>query len=246
MGDAPKKFYNTVKRLAAKIEISQTPVPGFIMGLSGTDSIVAFMICYEALELTGRGDRMYGVHYVRQGDKQQGWFIREIIPFLQMVCPKARIEVAVPLGGNRDQQRWADLSLRSLNEVIWDEVTPLEPGKNYWVVNTINATEWELGSYSNSSRLASLSPIRSIWKSEVLEICSALEVPSIALEYARLPDCLCGRAELAASNIELIDDILRMRLDPTKHDPELLKQLFSFIAEEKKYNGFKQRGTFVV
>lgn len=254
---AINKFHGLINRLDQKIGLSQTPVPGFIMGLSGTDSAAAVMMLYSALQQRDMlfPRRLKVMHYVNVFRHKPTWVETHLIPWLQERCPHADFEVAYPLGGNYEPQRWADLNLRSLNELEFDFDTigwpltgmkPLPEGRNYWVVNTINATEWELGSYSNSTRLASLSPLRSLWKSEILEICETLGVPQIAIDNARLPDCLCGRAELAAANIELIDDILRMRLDPTKHDPELLRQLFSFIADEKKYNGFKARGSFTV
>ncbi len=246
-----KKFDDLKDRLAKKIGLSQTPVPGFIMGLSGTDSIIAFLLLYQTLNALNPGKRvgLLGIHYVKDL-RQRSWFEREVIPWLQKMCPFADIRVEVPLGGNQDPQRWADLNLRSLNAVTHLDgrviITPLEIGHNYWVVNTINATEHELGTYAVASKIASIAPIRSLWKTEILQLCKAFGVPKKAIDYARLPDCLCGRAELAAENIELIDDILRFRLDPTAHDPELLRKLFEFIKSEKDYNGFKIRTPFLI
>jgi hypothetical protein len=239
-----EKFNSRVARLVDKMKMSQTPVPGFIIGLSGTDSMLAFHICYEACARMDMAHRVYGIHYVGEGNKP-GWFQNEIMPFMREQFPEARLEVKVPLGGNQDQQRWADIHLRSLNLVGVDDIQPLEPKDRYWVVGTMNATEAELGTYSILSTACSVQPIRSLWKTEVIRISTVLEYPPIAIEMSHMPDCFCGRDELAAQNIEMLDLILRYRIP---HDTEgsLIVQLDTFIRENKEANAFKSRIPYVI
>ena len=158
--------------------------------------------------------------------------------------------VVEPLGGNQDQQRWADLQLRSVNAVILSDdgshITALPEEERYWVAGTINATEHALGKHSVLANAVSMQPIRSLWKSDVMRACEEMGVPDIILENARLPDCMCGRDEIAAQHIELIDDILRYRFDPREHDPDLMITLMGWISDRKREGGFRQRIPYVV
>jgi NH3-dependent NAD+ synthetase len=244
-----KLFNDRVQRLSSKIEMSKTPVPGFILGLSGTDSIIAFLICYEALKQHGLAHRLYGVHYAKNWDAS--WFAKSVMFWLHERCPEAFLETAIPLGGNQDQQRWADLHLRALNTFglpINANVRPKarDPEDTYWIAGTINATEYMLGRYSVLADTASVQPLRTLFKSDILDLCIEMKVPDIAMEYAQIPDCICGRDELAANNIRVIDDILRFRLDPTQHDPELLQKLYEYIAESKRSYDFKQHIPYII
>jgi NH3-dependent NAD+ synthetase len=242
------KFDSLVDRLNRKIGMSQTPVPGFILGLSGTDSIVAFMICYLALERHRKAHRLLGVHYVNAKRRRPSKFETDSISWLRERFPKATLRVETPLGGNQDQQRWADLHLRALNDVEIEAgcISPREQGENYWVAGTINATEHALGKYSLLAASASIQPIRTMWKSEVLAICTAVGVPQSAIDAARIPDCLCGRDELAAENIELIDDIVRLTVKPAEHPPELLEKLFAYVRDQKRENDFRSRLPYTI
>lgn len=275
-----KKYADVQNRLEKKIGYSQVPVPGFIVGLSGTDSLVAFDVLYKAMEVLGRADRMYGVHYakrvtipsecVRPGPHeimppplQNVWgsrFARLAWPWLLDRYPKAYFQVAVPLGGNQDQQRWADLHLRALNEVDYKgnlknqqenldgsarvpiyDIHPRPHDKRYWIAGAMNATEDALGKYSILANSVSIQPVRSLWKSEILTISQDIGVPQGIIEDSRIPDCACGRDEIAAENIELLDGILRSTYDPTEHDPALVKKLLEYIQINKTDNGFRQR-----
>lgn len=245
------KFDGLVNRLVKKMALSQSAVPGFIVGLSGTDSLIAFLLAYRAFERMGIADRLLGVHY-KSGDKT-GWFEAEVMPWLSAQCPKAELITRVPRGGNADPQRWADLHLRSLNSNVDEQVNnavprylPYDAGKNYWVAGTINATERELGKFSMLAECVSIQLIQTVWKSEIMALCEEFAVPSIAIEMARIPDCLCGRDEIAANNIELIDQIIRHKVKPSEHPPELLDTLFSYIALLKAENGFKTRVPYTI
>lgn len=248
------KFNALVGRLIQKIKVSQAPVPGFIVGLSGTDSIVAFVALYTAMQQAKlQKPRLYGVHYISKAAAPSTTFEREGFPFLRALCPEAVVELAVPAGGNRDPQRWADLHLRSLSHVSYAErsgvdpiVQPREAGENYWIAGTINATEHAMGKHSLLANTVSIQPIRSLWKSEIMALCQEWQVPQAIIDAARIPDCMCGRDELAAENIELIDAILRNDFDPSQHDPILLKKLIDYVRDQKRDGGFRQRVPYLV
>jgi NH3-dependent NAD+ synthetase len=251
------KFDLRVEKLINKINMSKTSVPGFIMGLSGTDSIVTFLFCYEALKAHQKQDRLYGIHYVDPRRRQDTWFETHIIPWLRETCPDARIEIIPPLTGlNDDEERWLDLVIRSRHSIEHNyqqttnsftlETKLLDPSLHYWVVASVNATERNLGTYSILSKSASMWPIATLWKSDILKICEALEVPKIAMDMARLPDCLCGRDELVANHLELIDEILQFKVDPTKYDPELLKSTIAWIKDQKSLYDFKERTPYLI
>lgn len=240
-------------RLVHKIGMSQTPVPGFIIGLSGTDSIIAFAILSSALARAegkfGTPYRLCGVHYVTPGRKPSA-FQKLAMPWLAEHYPEAELIITEPLGGNQDQQRWADLQLRSVNLVqktdAGHRITALEEEERYWVAGTINATEHALGKHSVLANAVSIQPIRSLWKSDVMRACEELGVPQEIIDNARLPDCLCGRDEIAAQHIELIDDILRHKFDPRDHDPDLMITLMGWISDRKREGGFRQRIPYIV
>ena len=248
---ALKRFDGLAGRLVAKMRLSQTPVPGFIVGLSGTDSILGFLLVHEAARRMGMADRVLGVHYASRDRRRATWFEEALVPWLRERCPEATVLVETPFGGNQDQQRWADLHLRALNDVSakpnGDVVAdPLPHGRNYWVVGCQNLTEQELGKYSAMSEKVSVAPLRKVWKSKVIEMCEALDVPAIAIEYSRQPDCLCGRDDLAAHNIELIDAILTHEVRVRDHDPDLLDTMFAYVRDLKRDNGFKQRTPYLL
>jgi NH3-dependent NAD+ synthetase len=236
-------------RLVEKISLSQTPVPGFIVGLSGTDSIAAFMIAYRAMEYHDKAHRVYGIHYVGRGMNPTS-FEEYALPWLRKVAPNATIEVHAPLGANEDQQRWADLHLRALHTVETNIIgrmgvpliTRREHGETYWIVGTINATERALGKYSLISDSASIQMLHTLYKSDVMAICDELGVPERIMENSRLPDCACGREEIAADNIELIDDLIRGKGNIGDFpDRVLLQQCWEYIQECKRDYGHKVR-----
>lgn len=245
------KFNNVVERLSNKIGMSATPVPGFIVGLSGTDSIITFILLCEAARKHKMINRVCGIHYVFQQRKKPTWFEANIIPWLKEKYPEAQILVETPLGGNYDQMRWADLHLRALNSIQYNGagecvVRALDEGKTYWVAGCINATEKYLGKYSMLSNAVSLHPILSFYKSEIMALCEEFQVPDIAMEMARIPDCFCGREEIAANNIEMIDEIITHKLDVLDYDEGTVNEVMKYIRETKKANDFKNRAPFNV
>jgi NH3-dependent NAD+ synthetase len=224
------KFDALVDRLVYKMERSQTPVPGFMIGLSGTDSIVAYILCYKAAERLGISHKVYGINFVKQVPFL-GWFACRILPWLH--DNYSTLAVPYYLERYNDENRWARLH---------EEAKKF----NCWTVGTMNATEKALGKYSLLSTAVSLQPIQTLYKSTILEICEALGVPRIAIDNARIPDCLCGRDEFAAENIELIDAALRY--DPSLEDVsfERFNKVYAYINQCKSENGFRDRVPYTI
>lgn len=249
-----KKIQLLTERLAEKILKSATPVPGFILGVSGTDSLAALDILVQAVCLSGQKIPIHAVHYVTstRAVARSDSFRNAGVPWImERYWHAVKTTVAKPWGCNQDPQRWADLHLRALNSFGAEDedghsVRTLPEGKNFWVSGTMNATEWELGTYSMLSTAVSLQPIRSLWKTEVLQLCADIGVPQCVMEAARIPDCWCGRDEIAAENIELVDKILQHRVDPREVSAELLAAVMQWVGETKRANAFKRRVPFVV
>ncbi len=240
-----EKIDELAERLVWKMDHSRTPVPGFIIGLSGTDSIVAFMVAYKACQTMGIPHRLHGVHYTSDHRKTPTRFQQHAIPWLHNRCPEASITMEIPMGGNYDQQRWADLHMRALNMGVPPTIS-LPEGENFWVCGTINATEKALGTYSMLATAVSLQLIQTLWKSAIMQICEELDVPQEIMDDARIPDCWCGRDELAASNIELIDDILNHRHTYGNYDQELVNTLLAYVRDTKSANAFKLRVPYII
>ena len=236
-------------------------VPGLMLGVSGTDSILAYLVCARAFESLGRGERVVGLHYgapfppenktpdevarIVSMSPSYRWVARSIVPWLQAQSKGALCSTDSSIDFNDDYQRWAALFRASLNGALRTE--PLPPGENYWVVGTRNATEKALGSYSNVSGAVSVQPLQHLWKSEILTLCAWLGVPRQAIEKSRQVDCDCGRFDIAANNIEQVDWVLMQRQGLVSQEwlqrnvaESLLAQLESFVDNQVAYARFKK------
>lgn len=239
----------------------QRNAPGFVVGISGTDSLLAFLACARAMAALGKGDRVLGIHYgavFPPADKSAEevarivginpsyrWVARSIVPWLQAQAPEARVVTDDSIDYTDDHARWAALFRASLHGVLRTE--QLGEGQGYWVVGTRNATEQALGTYSNLSGAASLQPLVHLWKSEVLQLCSTLNVPQLAIDKSRQVDCDCGRYDLAADHIDEVDAILMVRAGQLDqhwlHEnmpAELLTKLQAFVEQQIAYAAFKR------
>lgn len=240
---------------------AEKEAPGFIVGVSGTDSILAFLACAKAMAALGKPGRVLGVHYgapfpppdktpemiahLLNVNPSYRWFARVVMPWLQEQAPEAELIVDSSIDYTDDYQRWASLFKKSLSGALRTE--PLPAGQNYWVVGTRNATEQALGAYSNISAAASVQPLMPLWKSEIMKICTALGVPTLALEKSRQVDCDCGRFDIAADHIDEVDMVLMARtgllgraaLERAISAP-LLKKLEDFVSEQIAAAHFKK------
>ena len=223
------KFDKLKQRLTNKVRMSATPVTGFVLGLSGTDSIITLILLCEVAKT--EGFRVEAYHYVHTFEKKDRVEV-ELMPWL-----RERYEdvVLVTTGTSiADQQIWADLHWRAALD-------------RTWVVSTVNATEKALGTYSIMANSASIAPITSLYKSEVLALCEELGVPEYFIKASRLPDCLCGRDEFAAENIELIDQVLRTEVHKnTTHSLDQIIKAMDYIRDTKRDNDFKSRTPYAV
>jgi len=229
MNDSLDTFYKKVENTSKLIE--KHNIPGFVVGLSGTDSILSFMICYHAIKIQpNQNVKLIGVHYqpVLEEDR---WFIEEIIPFFNRYDEDIVIEVPLVSPRINSYDMWSNLIRRSLDEKLL-------------VVSSKNLTEQYLGTYSNAMRMASFEPISDIYKSEVISLCRELTIPKVAIEKSMMPDCACGRDQLQALFPELTDEIIKFRkgIHKTtqrleKFDPYWVEQVEKFVDEtHEKYN----------
>jgi NH3-dependent NAD+ synthetase len=203
--DPAKTFEGLVSEVQEILRVNEAP--GVIIGVSGTDSLLTFLICAEACKRLGMPERIIGIHY---GEKDAP-FSQKVLPWLKQQVPEADIKVIDSFGERRDGLRWGDMMDRSIMDVTTGGFWP--KGKNYWVVGTQNATEQELRSYSNISRAVSLQPIMGLWKSEVLRLCSHLKMPDMVITASGFAVCGCGNPDMDIIKMQpkLVDAILMTR-----------------------------------
>jgi NH3-dependent NAD+ synthetase len=243
--------------------------PGLLVGISGTDSALVFLACAKAFEPLGRP--VVGVHFGPRLDGDgpdakpepktldqmkktmpgQNWVVESLLPWLREQAPKATVTVDSSINYFDDYQRWAALFSHAVNLPAGGgacAVKPLAPEETKWIVGTRNATEQALGAYSNVSGAVSVQPIIHLWKSEVLELCEYLKVPSVAISKSRLADCACHRFQFAAEHIEEIDWALMARRGTLSGeflkknvDADDLKKVEAFVDEQIRDAGFKNQ-----
>ncbi len=233
-------------------------MPGAIVGISGTDSILAFLICARAFAELGKADRVLGVHYgapfppadktpeqlekILSVNPSYRWVARSIVPWLRDKAPGAIVTVDDSIDFTDDHQRWASLMRSALSGASRTEM--LDATNCYWVVGTRNATEQALGTYSNISGAVSLQPLIGLYKSDILKICAGLGVPQLAIDKSRQVDCDCGRYDLAADHIDEVDLLIKLRAgevaaEAVSIDADLRDKLEAFIDQQCDYAGFK-------
>ena len=241
--------------------IVKRKAPGFLVGLSGTDSLVAFLAAAKAFEQAGRPNRVLGIHFAPSEDflydhpeaEVHLWFRDEMIPWLRKQAPGAQIVVDTSIDWRYDGLRWGSLMDTSVVSSGWSAATPFQhhptrrmllPEEQYWVVGTRNLTENTLLNYSNASTAASLQPLIHLWKSEILQIAEHLGAPAIAINKSCETDCICGREALAANHIAEVDDLLKTwGTDSMKEYTRpigLRLQLTKFIEAQIAKNSFKK------
>lgn len=231
---AVNKFEKLKERLTQKVRMSATPVKGFILGMSGTDSIVTYILLAEVAKT--EGFHVLGCHY-GQNIGQKTLYHRTGQCWLNERYPDDytiswTVNIPTPF---EHQFLIADLHRRAISN----------PQERLWVASTVNATEKALSTYSILEKSASIAPITSLYKSEVLEICEHFGVPQELIDASKTPDCLCGRDEFAAENIQLIDDVLRRKLT-RDYSSEDIKKAYDYINMKIADNDFKNRTPYTI
>lgn len=235
-------------------------MPGAIVGISGTDSILAFLACAHAFAALGKADRVLGVHYgapfppadktpeqiekILSVNPSYRWVARSIVPWLQEKALGAQVVVDDSIDFTDDYARWATLMRSSLSGASRTEM--LDADNCYWVVGTRNATEQALGTYSNISGAVSVQPLLNLYKSDILKICVGLGVPQLAIDKSRQVDCDCGRYDLAADHIDEVDMLIKLHAGQIGAgdivmDAQLREKLEAFIDQQCDYAGFKRQ-----
>jgi hypothetical protein len=192
--------------------IRREEAPGVIVGLSGTDSLLSYVLCLKAFEKLGKPlANVRGVNFqhetqdkfvemnapfVCMASDDTRWVERELFPWIRDRWPEARLEVDTSIRHSKDGMRWGSLHDKAKEEVNGrgDMLT----GTYYFPVGTRNATEDAVGAYTLITKAVSMFPIIHLYKTEVIDICRHLGVPEIAIAKSQDIDCDCGRFEIQA------------------------------------------------
>jgi NH3-dependent NAD+ synthetase len=243
--------------------IIQQQAPGFLVGLSGTDSLVTFLAASKAFERAGKPHRVLGVHFAPSEDflydhpeaEAHLWFKDEMIPWLRNQVLGAQIVVDTSIDWRYDGLRWGSLLDTSVVASVWTAGQlshhpirrMLSPEEQYWVVGTRNLTEDMLLNYSNASTAASLQPLIHLWKSEILQLSEYLGAPQVVINKSCETDCICGRMRLPAQHIPEVDMLLMAHRKELawqyveeKIPLELQQQLTSYIHVQINKGKFKK------
>lgn len=248
-----------VNWIAAILEKEEAP--GVIVGLSGTDSILSYILCMEAfIKLNKPLANVRGINFQHQtqdkfvemnvpfvcmNSDDNNWVEREIFPWLQRSYSSGRLEVDTSISHSKDGARWGSIHDKAKEEVNGrgDMLT----GTYYFPVGTRNATEQALGAYTLITGAVSFLPIVNIFKTEVIDLCRYFGVPEIAIEKSQEIDCDCGRFEIQAYHMKELDELLMQRAGfiPTsvlvQGDRYVRHDVECFFMEERVLNEFKTR-----
>jgi len=174
--DLLKSVDAIVDWLAAEIKTA----PGLVVSLSGTDSMLTFVLCAMALEKLGRDPHqdLIGIHFRTERDEDNwpptGWLSKYgCVQVWQQ--PKYEDQAA-------DIKRWERI-----------QSFAIENGRP-WIVGSRNATEAAIGDFSIASNCCSLFPIVGLYKTEVLNICHLLGLPLVEINRSLNPDPDCDVA----------------------------------------------------
>jgi len=242
--------------------IRREEAPGVIVGLSGTDSLLSYVLCLMAFERLGkplanvRGvnfqhetqDKFVemNVPFVCTASDDTKWVEREIFPWIRARWPEAGLEVDTSIRHSKDGMRWGSLHDKAKEEVNGrgDMLT----GTYYFPVGTRNATEHAVGAYTLITKAVSMFPIIHLYKTEVIDLCRHLDVPQIAIDKSQDIDCDCGRFEIQAFHMLELDELIMARagLVPLSivetGDQTVRHDVRCFLSEERVINEFKDEG----
>lgn len=245
--------------------LKREEAPGVIVGISGTDSLLSYIVCLEAFKKLGKPlENVRGVNFQHKtqdkffemnvpfkcvASDDTTWVERELFPWISARYPEARLEVDTSIPHSKDGARWGALHDKAKEEV--NGRGDMLMGTYYFPVGTRNATEDSIYGYTLITGAVSLFPIRNIYKSEVIDLSRYLGVPEIAIEKSREIDCDCGRFEVQAYKMDQLDTYIMARkglIDPKlveALDPQDLIDVKAFEREERIEGEFKGRTPYV-
>jgi NH3-dependent NAD+ synthetase len=233
-------------------------MPGIIVGVSGTDSLVVFLAAYAAYKQLGKPEAVMAVNFVHPGalkkaadggitcaaGDEKNWFALHIMPWLKQTAPDARYVLDDTIEFSDDNKRWGNIFSRAISDT---ELNHGMLGKYRLVAGTRNRTEAVLGTYTLLSRSPSLQPVEHLYKTQILDICASLNVPDIAIRKSREVDCDCGRFEVQANHMDALDHYIMAQqgdLDPAyldTIDADVLAAVRNFYIEERENNAFREK-----
>lgn len=217
----------SIKRWIAK---TAKPARGLLVPISGgSDSALAFYLA--SLAYPGK---TVGI-YIGDDLRCRSWFESK---------GQVRVLPASILHGSSNHPSAASAAAGELDLEVsrWAHFQSIALAERLWLVGTRNRTEEVLGSYSLASRVATMLPLSSLWKSEVMGLCEELGVPSAITASSRRADPACGRPkELAEIPLELIDIFLRVQVKelPRKELAKLTPAQVEYLKGIFDYNRFK-------
>jgi NH3-dependent NAD+ synthetase len=204
--------------LIGRIRMLDLPSGGMLVPISGgSDSAFCFWLCNEALP-----GKVLGIFVGRPFSLRQGDWFGQIGRIVENEVSSYDI--------NDEITRWA----------MFQNVTMR--GK-LALIGTRNKTEDVLGTYSLASRVATILPIVSFWKSEILDLCRQVGVPDEIVSSSLRADPACGRPqELAEIPIEDIDLFLKVKVAdlPQSELFKLGSQKIEYLEKIYEYNSFKK------
>lgn len=210
--DFDKAFNSLVDWTAQTVK----DAPSLVVGLSGTDSALAYVLCSKALEAAGKDkNALMGMHY---GDEYDfGDYFKQYGSVQVVDLPKNTFL-------EQDIYRWAAIQTYAMEH-------------QSWIVGTRNKTEQLLGDYSNASLVAVMQPLLPLWKSEVLALCKHLGMPEKMITASCLgdPKCYCHKPGLLRrlSDCETVLALQQKERELGNITPEennVLRQCNQFLA----------------
>lgn len=206
------------KTIALLISWLESNIPdgqGLLVPISGgSDSALSFWLCNQTLK-----NRTKGV-YIGTRLRQRDWF--ESLGTVQL----DDFEVH---GKNPEVERWAHFLTLSLQE---DRV----------LTGSRNLTESTLGTFSNASRLAAILPLAGLWKSQVMELCDYVGVPSEITESSRRADPECGRPEkMSDIPFQVVDTFLQAKIGKVNENKLSLigPEQYEYLEKVYAQNSYK-------
>ena len=193
-----------VEAISCWIAQTAKDAPGLVVSLSGTDSLLTYLLCAKAMEIAGRPkDALVGIHFRIEGEKSM-FSSAQVEAIRASADPVGKFQV-IDLPKNPDLE--ADI-------YRWARMQTLALASRSWIVGTRNRTEQELGIYSVASTVAVMQPIIGLYKTEVYELCRYLGVSQDLVIIGQEEECNCkgdGRRVNFSRESDAVDPLLMAR-----------------------------------